>query len=29
MRDLPLETIDLDLEELINTLATNGDYLLD
>jgi hypothetical protein len=29
MRDLPLETIDLDLETLIQELATNGDYLLD
>ena len=29
MRDLPLETIDLELEELIQELATNGDYLLD
>lgn len=29
MRDLPLETIDLELESLILELATNGDYLLD
>lgn len=29
MQELPLETIDLDLEELIQELATNGDYLLD
>lgn len=29
MRDLPLETIDLELEELILELATAGDYLLD
>lgn len=29
MRDLPLETIDLELEALILELATNGDYLLD
>lgn len=29
MRDLPLETIDLDLEDLIQELAQSGDYLLD
>jgi hypothetical protein len=29
MRDLPLETIDLELEELIQELATSGQYLLD
>jgi hypothetical protein len=29
MRDLPLETIDLDLETLIQELAQSGDYLLD
>jgi hypothetical protein len=29
MRDLPLETIDLELEELILELAQSGQYLLD
>jgi hypothetical protein len=29
MRDLPLETIDLELEDLIQELAQSGQYLLD
>jgi hypothetical protein len=29
MTELPIETIDLELEEIILELATSGQYLLD
>jgi hypothetical protein len=29
MSQTPIETVNLELEDLIQELATNGDYLLD